>query len=190
MKYSCLKSLIVLLLVMIPVSANAKQFKIHGDAVITLRNGQPCFSYPKDKEIRKGPYAFSYLAVSKDGPQGGVRWDVDMINLERKGLIEPDNPVTCVNYGIPNSGMKARRIAEPLMFNTPYKVLISVAKTDTLKSSYIEERNYRSSFCLKRNAMGETILVGTDWDSNAYEPHCLKPGESPKRSFWQKLFGK
>jgi hypothetical protein len=86
--------------------AGAKQFKIHGEVVITLRNATPCFSYPQDSEIRKKPYSFSYLNVSNAGPQSGGGWAVDIVNLSRQGLVEPNKPETCIRYGVLNPGMK------------------------------------------------------------------------------------
>lgn len=191
MSYISKASLIGLPLLFIPLVASAKQFKIHGEVVITLRNGSPCFSYPQDSEIRKKPYSFSYLNVSTAGPMCEGGWAADIVNLRRQGLVEPNKPDTCIQYGVLNPGMKEKRILEPLQLNTPYEVFMSVSTSRVSKAGHdYYERRYASKFCLGRDVKGETVLVGVGWDDNAYAPHCLKPGESTKRSFWRRLFGK
>lgn len=80
---------------------------------------------------------------------------------------------------------------EPLQFDTPYEVFMSVSTSGVSKSGHdYYERRYASKFCLKRDVKGDTIIVGVGWDDDEYEPHCLKPGEPTKRGFWQRLFGK
>jgi len=156
-----------------------------GKAVITLRDGQPCFSYPQDEEIRKRSYSFDYLAVTKAGPQGGVGgWVIQLASYDNKIQIEPNSPESCIRYGVLPPGAEEVNPVKPLELNTPYRAYLSVSADSA------GEQRYASDFCLTRDTKGLTILVGVGWDNNAYEPHCLKPGESPKRSFWQKLFGK
>lgn len=177
--------LICLLLALMPTTSNAKSYK-NAEAIITLRDDQPCISYPRDKEIRKWHYYFGYLSVSEIGPYARGKWQIGISDpYEKKGLLEPNSVETCIKYGVPNPGMKTKQAAEPLQFNTPYRVRLSVLKP------YEEGGNewwYASDFCLSRNAKGETIILNADWDDKADAPRCLKPGESPKRSIWQKLF--
>ena len=188
MPYFFRNSLIGLLLVFI--SATGCKCQRDADAVVTMSNGQLCFSYPQDKEIRKRPYLFYDLVVSKVNSQDGEEWYIETISLDRKGLREPNSPETCIKYGIINPGIKVRKTAEPLQVDTAYRVSIDVSTASASTPGYVYERRYRSDFCLSRNAKGETILVGADWDDKTGAMICLKPGESPKRSFWQKLFGK
>lgn len=160
-----------------------------GNVVITMQNGQPCFSYPRDKEIlKKKTYAFGYLDVTKSGSERGEGWEIGLSDPFRKGLLDPNTPATCIKYGVPNPGMKVTQPAEPLYFDTPYQVRLDVLTSWEKEGQ--NECNYASNFCLSRNTKGETILVGADWDDKAGAMKCLKPGESPKRNFWQKLFGK
>jgi hypothetical protein len=80
---------------------------------------------------------------------------------------------------------------EPLQFDTPYEVFMSVSTSGVSKTGHeYYERRYASKFCLNRDVKGETIITGVRWDDDAYAPQCQKPGESPKYGFWQKLFGK
>jgi hypothetical protein len=174
------------LLILIPVSVSAMSRIRDADAVITMRNGNPCFSYPRDEEIRKRPYLFGYLSVSKNGPYGGDGWGIQITSPDRKGLLEPNSPETCVEYGVLNPGMKVMYSAEPLLPDKPYRVFISVSARD---KGVFYERKYLSNFCISRNEKGESIIVGAEWnDADGWK--CLKPGESPKRGFWQRLFGR
>ena len=158
-----------------------------GKVVITMPHGRPCFSYPQDKELlEKKTFAFSYLDVSDFRHKGG--WEVGLSEPSRKGLMDPNKPATCVEYGIPNPGMKTTRTAEPLHYDVPYKVRMDVLTL--FEQEGHNEYNYASDFCLTRDAKGETILVNAEWDDGAGSMKCLKPGEKAKRSFWQRLFGK
>ncbi len=181
--YHCL---ILVLLASIPVTSYAMKPPKSGNVVISLKNGQPCFSYPQDKEIlKKKTYAFGYLDVLDDHHRGG--WEIGLSDPFRKGLLDPNTPATCIKYGVPNPGMNATRTAEPLRFDTPYQVRLDVLTSWEKEGQ--NECNYVSDFCLTHNTKGETILVGAEWDDKAGAMKCLKPGES-KRGFWQKLFGK
>ncbi|MEA5115915.1 MAG: hypothetical protein VB050_18015 [Geobacteraceae bacterium] len=178
-------SLICILIVLIPVSVNARSGR-NAEAIVTLHNGQPCFSYPQDKEIRKWHYSFGSLDVSEIGQNSAATgWEISIADpFEKKGLLEPKSTETCVKYGVLNLGMKVTQPAEPLRLNTPYRVRLSVLKPFEEGGNV---RRYASDFCLSRNAKGEKIIVGADWDYKADAPRCLKPGESPKRSIWQRL---
>ncbi|MEN6463965.1 MAG: hypothetical protein ABFD62_02165 [Syntrophaceae bacterium] len=175
-----------MLILIAPLPVHAISSIRDADAVITMRNGKPCFSYPQDEEIRKRPYSFSYLDVSKNGPVGGGGWVIQIASPDRKGLLEPDSPKTCVEYGILNPGMEVWQEPEPLLFDTHYRVLIRVTARDR---DGISERRYLSNFCLTRDEKGETVLVAASGGGKG-EWRCLKPGEKPKRSFWERLFGK
>ncbi|MEA5115917.1 MAG: hypothetical protein VB050_18025 [Geobacteraceae bacterium] len=185
MPRSCCNSMICLLLVLIPATVSAKSDR-NAEAIVTLRNGQPCFSYPKDKDIRKWHYSFGSLDVSETGPNAGKGvWQVGLSDpYRKKGLLEPNSVGTCVKYGVLNPGMEVTQPAEPLQFNTPYRVHISVLKSDQEGGNV---RLYASDFCLSRNAKGEKIIVGAVWDDKTDAPRCSKPGESPKCSLWQRL---
>jgi hypothetical protein len=69
-----------------------KQFAVHGEPVIILRNNSPRFSSSQVKEIRKMPYSFSYFNGSKAGPQSMGGWAIDMIYINKKGLMWPNVP--------------------------------------------------------------------------------------------------
>jgi hypothetical protein len=152
-----------------------------------VRNDQPCFSYPQDKEIQKHQYSFSSLSVSKAGPVGGVSWEIQKANQDGRGLMKFNSPETCIEYGVLPLETKDIKPAKPLLFDTSYRMLLVVYSRS---GGVLYERRYSSDFCFTRNTKGEKIIVGTDWESGENEPHCLKPGELPKRNFWQKLFGK
>jgi hypothetical protein len=184
-----LRSMIcILLIVLFSVNVCASSRRYDAAAVITMRDSKPCFSFPQDNEIRKRPYLFGSLSVSNIGPVDGLWWEISIVSVARKGLLEPNNPATCIKYGVLPPGTKNIKPAEPLLQNTPYEVFIAVFSNSS--EGYLYERNFLSEFCLVRDAKGNTIAVDAIWDSNAKEMKCLKPGESPKRSFWQKLFGR
>ena len=174
-------SLILILLALIPATGNAMKPPKNGDVVITMRNGQPCFSYQQDKSS-----SFSSLYISKIGTEDSGGWAIQIKSADRKGLLDPNNIKACIKYGVLNPGTEIVAPAEPLRFDTPYRARLYTNTTTGV--SY--ESRYASDFCITRNAKGNTILVSADWDDKAGAMKCLKPGESPKRSFWQKLFGK
>ncbi|WP_298272962.1 hypothetical protein, partial [Geobacter sp.] len=106
-------SLICLFLILLPVTGYAMSSIRDADAVITMRNGNPCFSYPQDKEIRKRPYSFGYLSVSKNGPSGGGGWEIQIASPDKRGLLDPNSPETCIEYGILNPGTEVIKPAKP-----------------------------------------------------------------------------
>lgn len=175
--------IICCVVVLLPATGIARSNK-DAEAVVTLKNGMPCFSYPHDGEIRKRSYSFSYLGVSRIS--GGALWEIQITHYDRSGLIEPNSPETCIEYGVLNNGLKEDMTAVSLQRDTPYRVFISVAEAPGGRNSY--DRKFASDFCLSRNGHGEPIIVGASGDGTG-EWRCLKPGESPKRSFWQRLFG-
>jgi len=175
-----------MLLLVIPLPVHAISRIRDADAVITMRNGNPCFSYPRDEEIQKRSYSFGYLDVSKNGPIGGGGWVIRTASPDRKGLLEPDSPKTCIEYGVLNPGMEVWQAAEPLLFDTPYRVLLIVYSEP---GGLYYDRKYLSNFCVTRNEKGETVLVAASGDGKG-EWRCLKPGEKPRRGFWERLFGR
>lgn len=179
-------SLICLLILLIPGIVSASDRIKDADAVITMHNGNPCFSYPQDKEIWKRPYLFAYLSVSENGSHGGVQWEIQMASPDGKGLLAPNTPETCIEYSVLSPGTKVINNPRPLALDTPYYVHINVG-TPPGRPRY--ERKFRSDFCISCNERGEKVLVGADWNDKAGGWKCLKPGESPKRSFWERLFG-
>lgn len=186
MRTSYLNSLICLLLIMTPVSGFAMKPMHQGDVIITMRDGLPCFSYPQDKEIKKRPYLFAILSISKRGPIGKDGWVAQISDPDRKGLLDPNSPETCVRYGGPHPGIEDYyEPAKPLLMDTPYEVHIGVSTM----SGY--ERNYSTNFCLTRDDKGNVIIVAANTvsESKVTTWKCLKPGEKPKLSFWERLFG-
>jgi hypothetical protein len=176
--------LAICLLTTIPITAMARH-GWDGKAVITLRDGQPCFSYPRDEEIKKRVYLFDNLAVTKAGPQGGAGgWVIQLADYNKKIPVEPDHPETCIRYGVLPPRAEEVTPVKPLELNTPYRAYLSVS---TASGS---EQRYVTDFCLTRNPRGGIVLTSVNWENTVYEPHCLKLGESLKRSLWQRLFGK
>lgn len=174
------------IIILIPASSLAMSRIKDADAVISMRNGNPCFSYPQDEEIQKRRYSFGYLDVSSNVLSKPNGWEIGIASPDRKFLIEPNSPETCVEYGIPNSGMEVRQTAEPLRPNTPYRVLIIVG---TVSNGPYYERKYLSNFCVIYNDNGDPILVAASGGGKG-QWRCLKPGEYPERGFWDILFGK
>lgn len=177
----------LILLVLFPVNVRASRL-FDAAAVVTMRGGLPCFSYPQDEEIRKLPYSFAYISVTRPGPiaskDGWAAQIADPYNT--KGLLEPNSPKTCIKYGGPHAGIKDTDPATPFLMDTPYYVFIRVG---TLEGP-LYERKFLSNFCLTRDGKGNKIIVGAQYDDNSDEWKCLKPGEMPKKGFWKRLFGK
>lgn len=177
---------LICLSLLLPVSASATSSIKDAEAVITMSNGCPCFSYPQDKEIRKRPYAFDDLGVSINGPYGGVAWEIGIEAYDRKGLLEPSSTETCIKYGAVNPGMKEKRAAKELLLDTPYRVTIHLSEAPGTRPHYV--RMYTSDFCISSDEKGAPIIVGASGGGTG-DWRCLKPGESPRRGFWQRLFG-
>jgi len=160
------------------------------EAVVTVRDGLPCFSYPQDEVIRMRPFTFAYMDVSKTGPIGGAMWVAQITNPYRKGLIEPNSPETCIRYGGPHPGIEDYyEPAKPLLMDTPYDIFIRVG---TLPGGALYERKFHSNFCISRDEKGNKIIVGAyiEDDPKYTIWKCLKPGEKPPKSLWKRLFGK
>ncbi|MEN6423700.1 MAG: hypothetical protein ABFD76_17305 [Smithella sp.] len=153
-----------------------------------MRDGLPCFSYPQDEQIKKSHIRLAILSVSKRGPVGTEGWEMQIARSDRKGLLEPNSPETCIRYGGSHPGTKDKRHAEPLQMDTPYEVHISVATT----SGPFSVRYYSSNFCITCDEKGNKVIVAADTEpeSKVITWKCLKSGEKPKRSFWERLFGK
>ena len=177
--------LIGLLLLLIPATVNAKR-RWDAEGVVTMRNGRPCFSYPRDEVIRSDKsYALFSLYVTKSSlsePPSG--WDIQLKNYKKKSLMEPNSSKTCIEYNIRPPEMREIEPAKSLLLDTPHYVVMDV------EASGGDCRRFRSDFCLSRDAKGNTVLVGAEWDDKTNAMKCLNPGESPKRGLWQKLFGK
>lgn len=189
MQAFCRNNLIFLLIILTPATVNAMKSMKQGDAVITMHAGKPCFSYPQDKEIRKRPYSFGYLGISKSGPLSDIRWEIEITRADRKDLVEPNSTDSCIEYGTRHPGTKDIEPAKPLIVDTPYEVGMVVYPIEITDGGG-NERRYSSYFCVGRSEKGETIVVGAEVNKQIGGWKCLKPGESPKRSFWQRLFGK
>jgi hypothetical protein len=172
------------LLLLIPVSVSAISRQYDADAVVTMRNGNPCFSYPPNVEKLFG----YHLIVSKIGQHNAVEWDIQKFNYDKTNMPEPNSPEHCIEYGVVNYELEVKRAAEPLLPDTPYRVFISVAEAPT-DQRYRYLRKFAADFCISSNEQGEPVIVGASVDGTG-EWRCLNTGESPKRGFWQKLFGK
>lgn len=172
------------LLLLIPVSVSAMSRQYDAEAVVTMRNGNPCFSYPPNDEKLFG----YHLSVSKTGQHSAVEWDIQKFNYDKINMPEPNSPEHCIEYGVVTNKVEVKRAAEPLLPDTPYRVFISVAEAPT-DQRYRYLRKFAADFCIRSNEQGEPIIVGALVD-DAGEWQCLKPGETPKRGFWEKIFGK
>lgn len=177
-------SLTVSILVSTPVIA--ADSRKNADAIITIKNSAPCFSYRQDGEVKQNHLSFDYLHVTSKGSSVENGWEIQIANPDKKGLLDPNTTRTCVMYGVLNPGMETIQSAKPLLFDTPYEVLIRVSTTSSLQY----EQRYNTDFCISKNSKGETILLSAYWDDQNGKMKCLKPGESKSRGFWGWLFGK
>lgn len=186
MSTSCLSRWLVLLFLLLPATAIARSNK-DADAVVTIRNGRPCFSYPQDSVIRKRQHSFGYLSISRNGPLGGEGWEIGVESFDRKGLVEPDSPERCIEYGVMRPGLKVKQPADPLLYDTPYKVFIDV--TQAPGETLIYDRKFALDFCVTRNGKGEVLAVEASVHGSGRWT-CLKLGETKRRGIWEWLFGK
>jgi hypothetical protein len=185
-----MKQLSVLLVFLIsflfyPGICNAIQI-ISGRVVIKMFGGVPCFSYPSDEFTHNEGFSFSNLGISNRN-RNNVLWEIQIKSADRENLVDPDSPQTCLKYGTLSPGMKEDTPAKTLDYNTVYDVRMRVSSH---KGGMYSQRNYRAFFCLTTSDQGEPIVVRAAYDEKMLEFRCLKPGESPKRSFLDWLFNR
>jgi hypothetical protein len=159
--------------------------------VVTIKNNNPCFSYPRDKEViskekKDIPYGIRYISLIAQRPWGFKgRWE-----LQQNGspLHQPDKPEMCIEYGSVPPRMRTLSPTEQLQLNVPYEILIGLYTS--YKDNYYN-RKYSSSFCLVRDEDNELVITGVVYDKEMHVSRCLKPGEKPppKSTFLQRLFG-
>lgn len=174
-------SLICCLATLLPGIVFARSYK-DADAVVTMRNGNPCFSYPQDSEIQKRPYSISYLSVSPIKTDRGG-WLTTIYYGEKKSVLNPNTPENCIEYGVLNPGMKEEHAAIPILPDTPYRVFIQVSAVPGF------DRKFATEFCITKNEKDELVVVEAGGNGKGAWS-CLIPGESANRGFWGWLFGK
>lgn len=179
----CLNSLI-LMLISFPVHSIAMTRLIDADGVVTIKNGNPCFSHPQDKEVIRNRYSLRSLDVVN--ATGGVVWEIDRFFYDENTLPEPNSVETCIEYGVLGRGMRVRQDAIPLQFEAPYRALMRLREAPDV--GVYHKRSYMSAFCLTKNEQGEPIIVEATGGGRG-EWRCLKPGESANGGFWGWLFG-
>lgn len=184
MRRICLNSMI-LMLISFQVPSIAMTRLIDADGIVTIKNGNPCFSHPQDREVQKNRYSLSYFVVME--PAGGAAWEIDRFFYDENTLPEPNSAETCIEYGVLGRGMRVRQDAIPLQFDVPYQALMRLREAPDV--GVFHKRNYMSEFCLTKNEKGEPIIVEATGGGRG-EWRCLKPGESANRGFWGWLFGK
>ncbi len=96
MPYYLINGLTFILIIFSSINVYAMSSIKDADAVITMRDGKPCFSYPQDKEIQEKPYSFGYLSVSNISSVGGNGWEIQVARSDGKGLLEPNSPAACI----------------------------------------------------------------------------------------------
>jgi hypothetical protein len=155
---------------------------IAGRVVITMCGGLPCFSYPINDFSRNREFSLSYLSVREKNRTNSC-WQIESANEE--SLVDPNSPEKCLKYGTPYPGMKENAHAKTLNYNTPYEVAMGV---DPKQGTFM--RRYISHFCLVRSDAGAPIVVRVEFDKEIIGFRCLKPGELPRRNFWDWLFNR
>lgn len=176
------------LVVLLPVNVRAGCPMWDAEAVVTLRDGLPCFSYPRDEVIRMRPYSFGYISVTRPGPISRKDgWAAQIADPYRIGLLEPNSPESCIRYGGPHPGIVDTDPSTPFLFDTPYMIFLRVSTPE----GALYERKFATFFCISHDGKGNKIIVGAyiEDDPQYIIWKCLKPGEKPKRGFWEKLFG-
>lgn len=145
-----------------------------GDVVITLRNGNPCFSYPLDEATKKRNYSFELLGVSlndREASLPGVKaWELGFSKADEKNLANPNSPETCIEYGVDYPGTKQKAPAALIRFDVPYRVFLHVS-TDT---GAFYERKYLSEFCISHNATGDRIILEAKYNNATNKYECIK----------------
>jgi hypothetical protein len=156
------------LILAVPLTVQAYSGIKDADAVVTVKNGKPCFSYTLDEETSRRPYRFSFMTVAENGPAGKSVWEL------KSSAIEPSSVATCIEYGG----------SQPLQIKTPYNVhLVVGANVDG--AAY--EWKYHSDFCIVSDGKSLPVVTAAYFDK---QWQCSEPAKPPKRGFWQRLFNR
>lgn len=181
MRLCYLNNLIGMMIMLVPAMGYClgdRQYD--ADAIITVRNGKPCFSYPDNTEKLFG----YHLVISKNGLETESLWEIQIYNHNRKNLTEPNNSKNCIEYGVLNAGAEEKIKAQSLTYNTPYRVFIRIAESPAENGRYRNTRTFQKDFCLSHNEKGEALIVGA-----SSEGKNIWQCQQGKRGFWQKIFG-
>lgn len=130
--------------------ASCERPVLRPDAVVTLKDGEPCFSVEDASDTRGGIplYAITVneLNTEEDISQS-VRWSMH-IKLPHGGSISPK---ACVRYGEIPRGGEQYRFAKLKPYTT-YSVFLDAGPEDSRVSGY------GALFCLQPNKMGNPTL--------------------------------
>ena len=158
MSNCCRRSFLVApLTLLIATSAFARSSLADGQAVVSLQNDQPCFSYPLDKVTAKfkfTPYLVEVFLNNEDAAASSAKvWE---FRLTRAQLLsnEPPPADRCVEYGKPPPGGD-HASATPLEVNTPYRVYMTMFSAEPGSGG---NRSYYEDFCITLDAQnGKSI---------------------------------
>ena len=140
------------LTLLIATSADARSSLADGQAVVSLQNDQPCFSYPLDQVTAKYKFIPSLVEVflndKQDAAASGAKlWE---FRRTRAQLLsnEPPPADRCVEYGTPPPGGSPAS-ATPLEVNTPYRDYMTVFSAEPGSGG---NRIYYEDFCITLDA--------------------------------------
>ena len=168
MKNYCLNKLLFLILSLTINNAFASDSLADGEAIVTVQNGQPCFSYPLDEATKKNKFHLYEIEVyeNKGGNYSSIKyWDLDINPQNRKSIISLNAPEQCFEYGVVPPLTKHNVHAIPIKINTPYRVFLTIYSPE-IASSSASFRTYFNDFCLTLDTNNKKTVIIPEFNSS------------------------
>lgn len=136
-----------------------------GELVVTLRKGQPCYSYPTDEITKKKSFYLGMLAVTNIGQMQSpfVMWELE----SGKDEYSPSSPGLCLEYSILKINAIQKTPAKLHQYNIPYEARLKIFSGNN-------ERRYRAFYCLGKDLTGTTILLKANFNEQRNRFECIK----------------
>jgi len=145
-----------------------------GEAVVTLKHDQPCFSFPVDDATRGNHFFLYEISVSFNkglaAHPSTASWKLRVDQGNRQHFGKAGNPEQCIEYGTAILA-KSQPTAVPLEANIPYQVLLTIYSTENSSSSG-SIRTYHSIFCLGLDSNKRKMIVKTHFNLTAGKYAC------------------
>jgi len=176
MRNCYLNKLCFLTLLVVKSDVFASDSIADGKAVVTLRNNQPCFSFPLDETTKKIKFLLYKIEVYFNKGQAAYpstkTWVLKINEENKKFFNNPNTPEQCIEYGVstPNNNST---VAIPVEINVPYQVFLTIYSPE-IASSSASIRSYYSDFCLILGATHNKIVVNPKFNSSTGVFQCEK----------------
>lgn len=132
-----------------------------GEVVVTLRNSQPCFSYPLDEATKKNKFFLHKIEVSFNKGLAAYpstkSWELKINQANRPLFTNPNTPEQCIEYGTATPTQTPSPVI-PIEINIPHRVFLTIYSPE-IASSSASIRSYYNDFCLSLGTSNNKILI-------------------------------